>query len=78
VNSRYFNILGNWTLQENLLLGNLEPRDVATMNYEDMAPEQMKETRAKWIEEGLKTVPECHVADASCTCRICLPPWISQ
>ena len=39
---------------------------------------QVKEDRARWTAESLKTVSSSHKVDGICTCRICLPPWIQQ
>ena len=41
MHSRYFNLKQNTSLQENLLLGNVSAKDLASMSYEEMASEQV-------------------------------------
>jgi len=80
INSRFFNIRGNLSLQEKILSGGLKVSQVASMTYEEMASDKVKEAREKWKVEALRSAEsgEKHVADDFCTCRICLPPWIKN
>jgi len=77
VNSRVFNIKKNLTLQENLLIGNITPEEVAVMSHEEMASESLKKMRAELVKKGFEAVVTTHDPDdIFCTCRICLPPFL--
>ena len=77
VNSRVYNIKKNLTLQENLLIGNITPEEVAVMSHEEMASENLKKMRAELVKKGFEAVLTTHDPDDMfCTCRICLPPFL--
>ena len=77
VNSRVYNIKKNLTLQENLLIGNITPEEVAVMNHDEMASENLKKMRAELAKKGFEAVVTTHDPDDMfCTCRICLPPFL--
>ena len=77
VNSRVYNIKANLTLQENLLLGNIGPEELAAMTHEEMASDDLKKIRAELVKKGFEAVVTAHDADDMfCTCRICLPPFL--
>ena len=77
INSRVYNIRKNLTLQENLLIGNISPEEVAVMSHDDMASETLKKMRAELVKKGFQEVLTAHDPDDMfCTCRICLPPFL--
>ena len=77
INSRVYNIKKNLTLQENLLIGNITPEEVAVMSHEEMASENLKKMRAELVKKGFEAVVTSHDPDDMfCTCRICLPPFL--
>jgi len=77
INSRVYNIKKNLTLQENLLIGNITPEEVAVMSHEEMASENLKKMRAELVKKGFEAVVTSHNPDDMfCTCRICLPPFL--
>jgi hypothetical protein len=45
MNSRYFNLKKNTSLQENLLLGNITPAHFATMSYQELASQEVSYKR---------------------------------
>ena len=77
INSRVYNIRKNLTLQENLLIGNITPEEVAVMSHDEMASETLKKIRAELVKKGFQAVLTAHDPDDMfCTCRICLPPFL--